>query len=50
MNDLQSTLARIKPVNTVLLAQTQARLDNKTKPPGSRPGPPTALSPGPAAR
>ena len=35
MNIVQSTLARIRPVNTELLAQAQARLDNKTKPPGS---------------
>lgn len=35
MNDIESTLARIKPVNTELLAQAQTRLDNKTKPPGS---------------
>lgn len=35
MDIVQTTLARIKPVNTDLLAQAQARLDNKTKPPGS---------------
>lgn len=35
MDFLQSTLADIKPVNPELLAQAQARLDNKTKPPGS---------------
>jgi nicotinate-nucleotide--dimethylbenzimidazole phosphoribosyltransferase len=35
MDIVQTTLARIKPVNTKLLAQTQARLDNKTKPLGS---------------
>jgi nicotinate-nucleotide--dimethylbenzimidazole phosphoribosyltransferase len=32
---VQTTLARIKPVNSELLAQAQKRLDNKTKPPGS---------------
>jgi len=35
MDIVKATLARIKPVNPELLAQTQARLDNKTKPPGS---------------
>jgi nicotinate-nucleotide--dimethylbenzimidazole phosphoribosyltransferase len=35
MNIITATLARIQPVNTDLLAQAQARLDNKTKPPGS---------------
>jgi nicotinate-nucleotide--dimethylbenzimidazole phosphoribosyltransferase len=35
MDIVQSTLARIKPVNPELLGQAQARLDNKTKPPGS---------------
>ena len=35
MDIVQSTLARIKPVNPGLLHQAQARLDNKTKPPGS---------------
>jgi nicotinate-nucleotide--dimethylbenzimidazole phosphoribosyltransferase len=35
MDIVQTTLARIKPVNTELLVQAQARLDNKTKPPGS---------------
>jgi nicotinate-nucleotide--dimethylbenzimidazole phosphoribosyltransferase len=35
MNIIETTLARIKPVNSELLAQAQARLDNKTKPPGS---------------
>ena len=35
MDIIQTTLARIKPVNSGLLAQAQARLDNKTKPPGS---------------
>ena len=30
-----ATLARITPVNADLLAQAQAKLDNKTKPPGS---------------
>ena len=35
MNTVQSTLERIKPVNIDLLNQAQARLDNKTKPPGS---------------
>jgi nicotinate-nucleotide--dimethylbenzimidazole phosphoribosyltransferase len=35
MDIIQTTLARIKPVNTELLTQAQARLDNKTKPPGS---------------
>jgi nicotinate-nucleotide--dimethylbenzimidazole phosphoribosyltransferase len=35
MDILQTTLSRIKPVNPELLALAQARLDNKTKPPGS---------------
>ncbi len=35
MRSLQDILDRIKPVNTELLTQAQARLDNKTKPPGS---------------
>ena len=35
MNIITTTLARIKPVNTELLQQAQAKLDNKTKPPGS---------------
>ena len=35
MNIVQTTLTRIKPVNPELLAQAQARLDNKTKPLGS---------------
>jgi nicotinate-nucleotide--dimethylbenzimidazole phosphoribosyltransferase len=35
MDIVTATLARIKPVNTDLLAQAQTRLDNKTKPPGS---------------
>jgi nicotinate-nucleotide--dimethylbenzimidazole phosphoribosyltransferase len=35
MDIITATLARIKPVNTELHAQAQARLDNKTKPPGS---------------
>jgi len=35
MDIVQTTLTRIKPVNSKLLAQTQAKLDNKTKPPGS---------------
>jgi nicotinate-nucleotide--dimethylbenzimidazole phosphoribosyltransferase len=35
MDIVQTTLARIKPVDADLLAQAQARLDNKTKPPGS---------------
>jgi nicotinate-nucleotide--dimethylbenzimidazole phosphoribosyltransferase len=35
MNIVQTTLDRIKPVSTELLAQAQARLDNKTKPLGS---------------
>lgn len=35
MNIIQSTLDRIQSVNTDLLQQAQARLDNKTKPPGS---------------
>jgi nicotinate-nucleotide--dimethylbenzimidazole phosphoribosyltransferase len=35
MTIITNTLARIKPVNQELLAQTQTRLDNKTKPPGS---------------
>jgi nicotinate-nucleotide--dimethylbenzimidazole phosphoribosyltransferase len=35
MDIVETTLTRIKPVNTELLAQAQARLDNKTKPLGS---------------
>jgi nicotinate-nucleotide--dimethylbenzimidazole phosphoribosyltransferase len=35
MDIVETTLARIKPVNSDLLAQAQARLDNKTKPLGS---------------
>lgn len=35
MDIVQSTLERIKPVNTELLQQAQTRLDNKTKPLGS---------------
>ena len=35
MNIVQTTLARITPVNPELLALAQTRLDNKTKPPGS---------------
>ena len=35
MDIVQSTIQRIKPVNSELLQQAQARLDNKTKPPGS---------------
>lgn len=35
MNNITTTLARIKPVNPELLQQAQTRLDNKTKPPGS---------------
>jgi nicotinate-nucleotide--dimethylbenzimidazole phosphoribosyltransferase len=35
MNIVQTTIARIQPVNTDLLTQTQTRLDNKTKPLGS---------------
>jgi len=35
MDIIETTLARIKPVNQELLAQAQARLDNKTKPLGS---------------
>ena len=35
MDIIQTTLARIKAVNTELLDQAQTRLDNKTKPPGS---------------
>ena len=35
MNIVETTLARIKPVNPELLARAQARLDNKTKPLGS---------------
>ncbi|MEI6215598.1 MAG: nicotinate-nucleotide--dimethylbenzimidazole phosphoribosyltransferase [Desulfuromonadales bacterium] len=35
MDIVQTTLARIKPVDVALLRQAQARLDNKTKPPGS---------------
>lgn len=35
MDIVQNTIARIKPVNPELLTQAQARLDNKTKPPGS---------------
>lgn len=35
MNLLQDTLAAIRPVDADLLARAQAKLDNKTKPPGS---------------
>ena len=35
MDIIKATLERIKPVNPELLQQAQARLDNKTKPPGS---------------
>ena len=35
MDIITSTLDRIKPVESELLHQAQARLDNKTKPPGS---------------
>ncbi len=35
MNLLETTLSRILPIDTELLEQTQARLDNKTKPLGS---------------
>lgn len=35
MDTIKATLERIKPVNADLLQQAQARLDNKTKPPGS---------------
>jgi nicotinate-nucleotide--dimethylbenzimidazole phosphoribosyltransferase len=35
MNIVQTTIARIQPVNTDLLTQAQTRLDNKTKPLGS---------------
>jgi nicotinate-nucleotide--dimethylbenzimidazole phosphoribosyltransferase len=35
MTLLETTLSRITPVNVNLLQQTQSRLDNKTKPPGS---------------
>jgi len=35
MSIIQSTIARIKPVNPELLKEAQTRLDNKTKPPGS---------------
>ena len=35
MDIIKDTLARIRPVNPELLQQTQNRLDNKTKPPGS---------------
>lgn len=35
MNLLEATLARITPLDADLLHQTQTRLDNKTKPPGS---------------
>ena len=35
MDTLNNTLARIKPVNSDLLQLAQAKLDNKTKPPGS---------------
>ena len=35
MQLLNETLARITPVDPALLEQAQARLDNKTKPPGS---------------
>jgi len=35
MNIVESTVARIKPVNQELLQLAQRKLDNKTKPPGS---------------
>ncbi len=35
MDTIKATLERIKPVSPELLQQTQTRLDNKTKPPGS---------------
>ncbi|MDD2582769.1 MAG: nicotinate-nucleotide--dimethylbenzimidazole phosphoribosyltransferase, partial [Desulfuromonadaceae bacterium] len=35
MDSIKATLDRIKPVSQELLQQAQARLDNKTKPPGS---------------
>jgi nicotinate-nucleotide--dimethylbenzimidazole phosphoribosyltransferase len=35
MDIVKQTLERIKPVDQILLAQAQDRLDNKTKPPGS---------------
>lgn len=35
MDAINATLERIKPLNPELLQQAQARLDNKTKPPGS---------------
>jgi nicotinate-nucleotide--dimethylbenzimidazole phosphoribosyltransferase len=35
MDIIKATLDRITPVSTELLQQAQARLDNKTKPPGS---------------
>jgi len=35
MDIIKNTLERIKPVSQELLLQAQARLDNKTKPPGS---------------
>ena len=35
MNIIDSTLARIRPVDEALQQQAQTRLDNKTKPPGS---------------
>ncbi|MDA8428823.1 MAG: nicotinate-nucleotide--dimethylbenzimidazole phosphoribosyltransferase [Geobacteraceae bacterium] len=35
MDIVQTTLARIKPIDAELLAQAQTKLDNKTKPPGS---------------
>jgi nicotinate-nucleotide--dimethylbenzimidazole phosphoribosyltransferase len=35
MTLIEATLTRITPLDTTLLQQTQTRLDNKTKPPGS---------------
>ena len=35
MNIVESTITRVKPVDQTLIQQAQARLDNKTKPPGS---------------
>jgi len=35
MTIVAATLARIRPVDEALIARAQARLDNKTKPPGS---------------
>ena len=36
MSSLSETLARIEPVDESIIPQVQSRLDNLTKPPGSK--------------